>query len=527
MNVPMNVNRFLNRTARLYAQKVAIIDGERQFTYREFYERVQRLSHALKRLGIQPGDRVATLAYNNYPLLEAYYGVVQFGAVLVPLNIRLTPADFAVIVADASPRLLLFDSDFEPVAKLLQSQHPEMAMIAIEIEGLAPGYRDYESWIAEEPSDYAGDDALDENRVAEIFYTSGTTGAPKGVALSHRNLYMHALQIGFSFEDVTDRMVLLHSIPLFHVNGWGTPHYVTAAGGTHVMMRRFLPATVFQLIERHRVTHADMVPTMVNGLLTSPDIGRYDLSSLVQLSVGGAPSPSSFVKASMDLLKVEYTTGYGLSESSPVVSLAQIKSTLATADQETQNRYRGWAGLPLVGVDVKLVNADGAELPWDGRSVGELLVRGDSVMVGYWNKPEDTEAAIGDGWLHTGDMALIDPEGYIKIVDRKKDIIISGGENISASELENVLYGHPAVLECCVVGKPHPIWGEVPHAVVVKKADQESVSADDLVAYVEERVAGFKAIKSVAFANDLPKTGTGKIIKEAIRAQFRSGIFDQ
>ncbi len=518
MKVPLNVKRFLDRASRIYGNKVAVIDQDGQFTYREFHERAQRLSHGLQSLGVGQGDRVALLAYNNHPLLEAYFGVVQFGAILVPLNIRLTFDEIAYIVEDAEPKVLLFDSDFEGWAKELSRLHPEIRLVEIGIEGGHPDYQDYESLLAG-ASSVPIDTEVDEDQVAEIFYTSGTTSRPKGVALTHRSLYLHALQTGFG-GGLDDTIVLLHTIPLFHVNGWGTPHYVTALGGTHVMLRRFVPRRVFELVQAHGVTHADLVPTMVGMLLEDASRAQYDLSSLVQLSVGGAPSPSSFVAASMQGLGGQYCGGYGLSESCPVVAVATVKSTLRDAPQELQNTLRGYAGLPLVGIDVRIEGADGRELPWDGTSVGELLVRGDSVMQGYWNQPEATETTLRGGWLHTGDVAIIHPEGYIKIVDRLKDIIISGGENISTAEIEDVLYSHPAVRECAVVGRPHEKWGEVVHAAVSLRTGA-SASEEELLAYAREHLAAFKAPRSLEIWPELPKTGTGKILKSSVRERLQ------
>ncbi len=518
MKVPLNVRRFLDHAASLYGDKIGVIDQDGHWTYREFKERAQRLTAALKAMGVKPGDRVAVLAYNNHPLLEAYYGVVQFGAVLVPLNIRLTLDEIAYIAGDCRPSVLLFDSDFEPWAAELGRRLPGLRAVEIRIEGSHEGYEGYEELLAAaEPRSI--DDEVDEDRIAEIFYTSGSTARPKGVALTHRSLYLHALQCGFGMG-IDDSMVLLHTIPLFHVNGWGTPHYVTALGGTHVMLRRFIPATVLELVERYRVTNAAFVPTMVGMLLSEPTRGMRDLSSLRQMNVGGAPSPSSFVAASMEGLSGEYLGGYGLSESAPVVSVARIKSTLRDAPRELQDRLRGFAGLPMVGVEVRLEGPLGEELPWDGASVGELLVRADSVMDGYWNLPEETWAALRGGWLHTGDMAFLHPEGYIKIVDRKKDIIISGGENISSAEIEDVLYGHPAVRECAVVGRPDEKWGEVVHAAVSLKAGQQA-SEEELLAWVRARVAAFKAPRTLEIWDDLPKTGTGKVLKTAIRKRLR------
>jgi len=518
VKVPLNVRRFLDHAASIYPDKVGVIDQDGEFTYRQLKERADRLSHALIGLGVGRGDRVAVLAYNNHPLLEAYYGVVQFGAVLVPLNIRLTLEEIAYIAQDCAPKVLLFDSDFEPWARQLQVQDPALRLVEIRIEGSHEGYAGYEELLAAQAPGPVPDDVA-EDEVAEIFYTSGSTARPKGVALSHRALYLHALQCGFG-QGVDDTMVILHTIPLFHVNGWGTPHYVTALGGTHVMLRRFVPARVLELVERHRVTNAAFVPTMVGMLLGEPSLRTRDLSSLRQMNVGGAPSPSQFVAASMQGLAGEYLGGYGLSESSPVVSVARIKSTLRDAPREIRDQLRGTAGLPMVGVAVRLEGPDGQELPWDGEAVGELLVRADSVMEGYWNLPAETAEALRGGWLRTGDMAVILPEGYIRIVDRKKDIIISGGENISSAEIEDMLYGHPAVRECAVVGRPDEKWGEVPHAAVSLREGAQA-TGEEILAYARGRLAAFKAPQSIEIWPDLPKTGTGKVLKTAIRRRLK------
>ncbi|PSR30289.1 MAG: O-succinylbenzoate--CoA ligase [Sulfobacillus benefaciens] len=526
MVVPMNVNRFLNRTARLYANKTAVVDQDMSYTYAEMYERVQRLSRALKGCGIKPGDRVAWLGYNNHPLLEAYFGVVQFGAILVPLNIRLAVTDLIRIIEDCSPSLLVFDSDFDTVARQLMDANPGMELIEIQIEGSHPQYQSYESFLAQAPDldqvpEYP---EIDENQVAEIFYTSGTTGMPKGVGLTYRNLFMNAMQVLIS-GDVGDDAVILHTIPLFHVNGWGTPHYITAIGGTHIMLRRFIPDVVLSLVEKHRVTHASLVPTMANFLNQAAEQHAYDLSSWRYMTFGGAPSPSSFVQVTMDHLGAEYVGGYGLSETSPLVSMAVIKDTLASEDPALLNQYRGTAGIPAVGVEVAIVDEQDRELPWDGTAVGELKVRGDVVMQGYWNKPEETAKVIRNGWFFTGDMASIDPEGYIRIVDRKKDIIISGGENISSVELEDALYRHPAVFECCVIGVPDAKWGEVPKAVVVLKPGMQATQ-EELMNFANSNLASFKVIKALDFALELPKTGTGKIQKTKVRKDYGGGWFN-
>ncbi|NMP23304.1 long-chain-fatty-acid--CoA ligase [Sulfobacillus harzensis] len=522
MQVAMNVARFLNRAAALYGNKPAVFDDDRVFTYRQLWQRVQRLSRALLDLGVRPGDRVAWLGYNNHPLLEAYFGVVQFGAILVPLNIRLTPSDLAGIIDDAQPQVLVFDSDFEPAARQIAQGRP-ITLVEIQIAGAHTGYLDYEAFLAGASSEESAMlHDLDENAPAELFYTSGTTGRPKGVALTHRNLYMNAMNV-MATENMSDQTVMLHTIPLFHVNGWGSPHYITALGATHVMLRKFVPRTVFELIERHRVTQALLVPTMVRALNLAPERKQYDLSSLIRVTIGGAPSPSSFVAETMEALAVEYQGGYGLSETSPVVSSAAIKGTLADGDTEALYRWRGTAGIPLIGVEVSLVDDQDRELPWDGQTRGELRVRADTVMAGYWQKPEETTRVMKNGWFYTGDMALIDAEGYIRIVDRKKDIIISGGENISSVELEDALYNHPAVAEASVIGKPDPVWGEIPFAVVSLKPGAHA-EAEEILAGANASLAGFKRIKGIAVVPELPKTGTGKIQKNRVREQFGGAL---
>ncbi len=518
MEVPMNIARFLNRARRLYGSKPAIFDGDRIFTYGQMWSRVQRLSHALKDIGVGPGDRVAWLGYNNHPLLEGYFGVVQFGAILVPLNIRLTVEDLKAIIEDADPKVLMFDSDFEATARQIQNER-ELRLIEIRIEGSHQGYVGYEEFLAGASSEAdAADRELDENSVAELFYTSGTTGRPKGVALTHRNLFMNAMNV-MATEPLSDETVMLHTIPLFHVNGWGAPHYITALGATHIMLRKFVPRTVFGLIERHRVTHALMVPTMIGVLNLAPEKKEFNLESLTRVTIGGAPSPSSFVLETMEALDVEYQGGYGLSETSPVVSSAAIKGTLRDRAREALNGWRGTAGIPLVGVEVSLVDDQDRELEWDGVTPGELRVRADTVMAGYWNKPDETAQVLKNGWLYTGDMAVIDGEGYIRIVDRKKDIIISGGENIASVELEDALYHHPAVAEASVIGKPDPVWGEVPMAVVSLKPGME-VDPESLLKDTNARLAGFKRLKDLRIVRELPKTGTGKIQKNRVREEF-------
>jgi fatty-acyl-CoA synthase len=335
--------------------------------------------------------------------------------------------------------------------------------------------------------------------------------------LTHRNLYLHAVNL-LATLPASDRDVQLHTIPLFHVNGWGVPQLLTAVGGTHVMMRRFDPGAALRLIQEERVTRFYVVPTMMTMLLNHPQIGEYDLSSMRFIKIGGAPAPPDMIRRAEQVFGGTVIAGYGLSETSPVITLAIPKKSLQDEGDETRYRRQASTGLPLVGVELEIMDDAGNLLPWDGHQEGEIVVRSNVVMDGYWNDPAGTAAALHDGWFHTGDVATIDPEGYVLIVDRKKDIIISGGENISSVEIEKVLYDHPAVLESAVIAVPDEQWGEVPFAIVALRSG-ETATPQELASFCRERLATFKVPKSFQFVHELPKGGTGKILKARLREQ--------
>jgi fatty-acyl-CoA synthase len=335
--------------------------------------------------------------------------------------------------------------------------------------------------------------------------------------LTHRNLYLHALSFLIAFR-CAESDVQLHTISLFHVNGWGTPQALTAIGGTHVMLRKFDPEQVLQLVESERVTRFLAVPTMLNMILNHPDLGRYDLSSLELINTGGAPTPPEMVRRAEQMLGCRVVGGYGLTETSPVICFAADKSYLQDQPGDVRIRRQASTGLPLVGTELTIVDDRGEELPWNGEAIGEIVVRGNVVCSGYWNDPEATLAAFRNGWFHTGDLATIDDEGYVLIVDRAKDIIISGGENISSLEIEKVLYEHPAVLECAVIGVSDEKWGEVPKALVALRAGS-SAGPEELVAFCRQRMARFKVPKVVELVAELPKGGTGKILKRQLRSR--------
>lgn len=520
MNVPLTPIRFLYRAREQFGSKTAVIDGKDSWTYSEFSDRCHRLANLIHSWKVPSGARVAFLSYNSHALLEAYYGVLLADAVLLPLNVRLTGKDFRLILDDAKADVLFLHPDFLPLVEAIREDLPSLRRSVL----LEPGPE--RKWIEPHPYDeliqqqsVAPDrDILEisEDGVAELFYTSGTSGLPKGVMLTHRNLYLHALQIALTLR-MTDHDVQLHSIPLFHVNGWGTPQFLTCVGGCHVLMRKFEPKATFQLIQQHGVTIFCAVPTMALALLSYSGRGAYDVSSMRLVNLGGAASTSELVRRLEDTFSCECVAGYGLTETSPVLTLAFPKAHLGHKGEELL-QTKAMTGYPVPGVELKILDGADRPLPWDGRVAGELVVRGDSVMKGYWNeKPE--ASTTSHGWLPTGDMASIDPNGYVRIVDRKKDVIISGGENISSLELENTLLAHPAVLECAVIGVPHRRWGEVPKAFVVPEPDQ-TPSEKELLHHCRRLLARFKVPRSVELVEDLPKGGTGKILKRELRERY-------
>ncbi|MBW1877864.1 MAG: long-chain-fatty-acid--CoA ligase [Deltaproteobacteria bacterium] len=520
---PLTPLEFKRRAVRLFGRKPAIIDGDRRFTYAEFGERVDRLCNALLSRGLERGQRVAVLATNSHPLLEAYFGVPQAGAILLPVNIRLSAREIATILEHAGASILLVDADFAELVEQVRRRLGRPLRV-VWIGERVPG-RDadehYERMLEEASAGPPPKIDLDENDVAELFYTSGTTGRPRGVMLTHRNLYLHALSFLVNFR-CAESDVQLHTISLFHVNGWGTPQAITAIGGTHVMLRKFDVGEVLRLVEQERVTRFLAVPTMLAMILEHPDIGRYDLSSLELINTGGAPTPPEMVRRAERLLGCQVVGGYGLTETSPLICFAADKSYLSEASDDARIRRRASTGLPLVGTELTLFDEQGRELPWDGRTVGELVVRGNVVSPGYWKDAAATEDSFRDGWFHTGDLATIDEEGYAHIVDRKKDIIISGGENISSLAIEKVLHEHPDVFECAVIGVPDDKWGEVPRAIVVLREGAEA-DESDLVAFCRSRLAGFEVPQAVDLVNGLPHGGTGKILKRTLREPFWAG----
>jgi fatty-acyl-CoA synthase len=496
--VPLTPLDFLERARRLFGELEAVVDGERRFTYLEFAARCHALGSALPE-----GERIAYLCPNTVELLEAYFGVLLAGSVLVPLNIRLAASELQAIVEDCAASVIVVHPSLATLADQLT--------VARRIEIGAP----YEALLASHAGAFVDRVVDDENAVCELFYTSGTTGLPRGAMLTHRNLATHAIDSALSMA-CTHRDVVLHTIPLFHVNGWGTPHWVTLLGARHVMLERFDPPEVLRLIEAEGVTRLHLVPTMATSLVVCEDIGRRDLSSLVQVTVGGAPPGPELLAELEAVFGCEVICGYGMTESAPQLTKALTKRSHDGLPVDEQRRRRATTGLANVGVDLRVVDDEEREVAADGVAVGEIVVRSNHVMAGYWNNPAATEEVLRGGWLRTGDLAVVDAEGYVRIVDRRKDLIISGGENVSSVEVEQALCAHPAVLEAAVVGMPHERWGEVPRAFVTLRPSQ-SVDVAGLAVFVAGRLAKFKVPARIDIVDELPKGGSGKILKNELR----------
>lgn len=520
MNIPLTPIRFLRYAEQQFPNKTAVVCGDRRFTYMQLADRVARLAGALRSAGIRRGDRVAFLSLNCHRLLEAYYGVLEAGATLLLLNVRLAPQELAYILNDAGARTLFLQREFLDAVDGFR--HGVTSVESFHLLDAPPEHpwlssSHYDQMIASANPYRADIMEFDEDSLAEIFYTSGTSARPKGVMLTHRNIYLHALSVCLTFHTNAESTTL-HTIPLFHANGWGAAHTVTQAGGTHVMMQRFTCADVFRLIQRERVDSLSLVPIMAAALVNSPERTKYDLSSLQWISIGGAASSPTLIEQAEEKLGCPCFASYGLTETSPVLSTARMKPGVQL---EGDPRYAALAmiGYAIPGVELRVVDLNDNDVPRDGQTMGEVIARSDGVMDGYWQHPEATAEVMRSGWFHTGDIATINEDGYIRIVDRRKDIIISGGENISSLEIEKSLLAHTAVYEAAVIPVPDEKWGEVPKALVVLKPDSH-VTEQELLDFCRARLAHFKCPRSVELVPALPKTATGKVLKRELRKKF-------
>jgi fatty-acyl-CoA synthase len=515
---------FLARAAQVHPDKIAVIHGERRFTYDEFFTRCRRLADALRRRGIGLGDTVSVMAPNVPALLEAHYGVAMAGAVLNALNYRLDARTIAFILGHAETKLLIADREFSATIRAALAERRPATVIDIDDPLCETGERlgemDYESFLGTGDPDAPWSWPADEWQAIALNYTSGTTGNPKGVVYHHRGAFLNALGnvMAFGLEKAS---VYLWTLPMFHCNGWTYPWAVTAASGTHVCLRRVEPGPIFAAIERHGVTHLCGAPVVLNMLVHAPDAVKRRFDRVIEVATGGAAPPSAVI-ANMERMGFRVTHLYGLTESYGPATLCAWQEdwdALPLEARASKMARQGVAYPTLAGVRV-VDPATMADVTPDGAGMGELMLRSNTVMKGYLKNPKATEEAFAGGWFHTGDLGVMHGDSYVEVKDRSKDIIISGGENISSLEVEEVLYRHPAVMEAAVVAKPHPEWGETPCAFVTLKPGGAATAAD-IIAFCRDNLAHFKAPKTVVFG-PLPKTSTGKIQKFVLRDQARA-----
>jgi fatty-acyl-CoA synthase len=524
MEVPLLVNDFLRRAVKLYPNKTAVVDGDHRYTYAEYNARVNQLAHALVRLGVGPGDRVCMLSPNSHFFLESFYAVSQIGAILVPLNYRLVAADHQYIINHAGVKVVLVDRDYTGVVDQIRPELPTVQQYVVAQDGgAAPdGWLDWETLIAREPVTPAPPVPQDENEVVSINYTSGTTARPKGVMLTHRNLYMNAYNF-IAHLRIRHEDVELWTLPMFHCNGWGGPYTITAMGGTHVVLRNVVGEDIFRLIEKEGVTFACMAPTVLNIVINYPDREKHTIRTRPRFTVAGAPPPAAFIKRLEQELGWEFLQIYGLTETAPILTVSTPDYQLAEMGGAEPYQRRSRAGVEAIGVDLQILDDDGQPVPMDDQTVGEVCARSNVILKGYWEQPEETAKVIYDGYFHTGDLATWDRYGNVQIVDRKKDVIISGGENISSAKVEDALYKHPAVLECAVVGVPSERWGETPKALVVLRPGAQATEAE-IIAFTRDGLSHFECPTSVEFVESLPRTATGKLQKFLIREKYWQGV---
>jgi fatty-acyl-CoA synthase len=514
---------FLPRAAAVYPDRLAVVHGSLRFTYRQFHERCRRLADALRGRGVGRGDTVAVMAPNVPALLEAHFGVPMAGAVLNALNYRLDARSIAFILAHGEAKLLIADREFAPIVKAAFAEFdrpPSLIEIDDASGSVALGGTEYEAFLGQGDPEAAWAMPSDEWDPIALNYTSGTTGNPKGVVYHHRGAFLNALGNAITFG-LDRHSVYLWTLPMFHCNGWTYPWAVTAVAGTHVCLRRVDPEPIFAAIAEHRVTHLCGAPIVLNLLVHAPEGVKRRFDHVVEVATGGAAPPSAVIEA-MERMGFRVTHLYGLTESygpSTVCAWQESWAGLPLPERAGRMARQGVAYLTLDRqrvVDPQTM----ADVAADGSALGELALRSNTLMKGYLKNPAATKAAFAQGWFHTGDLAVRHPDGYVEIKDRSKDIIISGGENISSLEVEEVLYRHPLIFEAAVVAKPDPLWGETPCAFVTLKPDSEPVSVEDIIAWCRANLAHYKAPRSVVFG-PLPKTSTGKIQKFELRERAK------
>jgi len=523
METPLTPLEFMRRARKLHSGREAVVDGDVRLAYGEFGDRCDRWAACLARLDVGRGDRVATIAPNTYQHLEQFYAIPQRGAVIVPMNYRLSAEDFVYMVTHSGAKVLCVHSDYLDLIDSVRERMPGVRHF-VALEGEGHGWLQYEALLQGnihpiEPAEIAETDLL------AINYTSGTTSRPKGVMITHRNAWINSVGV-LAHWPMTPADRYLWTLPMFHANGWTFPYTVTAAGAAHICLRRVDAANIYQHVNRELVTHLCAAPTVLIAIANGPEPMRRELRRGVRVFTAGAAPAAATIERMEAGLGWEVTQVYGLTETAPFISICQPLPEHSPLSGAERAVVKARQGVELItSGELRVVDHEMRDVPRDGATLGEIVARGNVVMRGYYNDPEATTAAFAGGWFHSGDAAVVHPDGYVEIQDRFKDVIISGGENISSIEVEGALLRHPDVIEVAVVGMPHEKWGESPHAFVVLRAGVE-VTEDELRDFARRTLAHFKVPTAYHFVSELPKTATGKIQKFVLRGR-RSAIARQ
>ena len=523
METPLTPLEFQRRTRRLYADRDAVIDGPLRLTYEQFFERCDRWSAALQRFGVKPGDRVAYVSPNSHSQLESFYAVPQIGAVIVPVNFRLKPGEIAYILKHSGAKVVCAHTDHVETVESIRPACPEVER-CVALEGDREGWLSYEALLDAESPVFTHPTVTEHDLLA-INYTSGTTSRPKGVMITHRNAYMNVVGTLIHLP-MTSADRYLWTLPMFHANGWTFVWIVTAVGGAHICLRKVDPVQAFRLMRNEAVTMLCAAPTVLITLANAPPEQRGEVPAGVRVLTAGAPPAASTIQRVEGEFGWELTQLYGLTETAPFITVCEPRPEHRELSVEQRATIKARQGVELVtSGELRVVDEHGKEVPHDGQTLGEIVVRGNVVMDGYYDDPDATAEAMRGGWFHSGDAAVVHPDNYVEIRDRFKDVIISGGENISSVEVEGVMMEHPAIQEIAVVGMPDETWGETPHGYVVLSQGASPTEAE-LIEFARAHMANFKAPRKFVFVEELPKTATGKIQKYALRGK-RSAISTQ
>jgi len=516
MEVALTPLEFGRRARALYGSREALVDGALRITYAEFFERCDKWSSTLQRAGVRAGDRVAYIAPNTHAQLEAFYAVPQIGAVLVPINYRLSADEFAYIITHSGASVVCAHSDYLEAIDALRGDLSRVRHF-VALEGERAGWLAYETLVGDAEASFDSP-SIEETDLLTINYTSGTTSRPKGVMITHRNAYMNVVgTLLHAPMCMTDRY--LWTLPMFHANGWTYTWTVTAVGGVHVCLRKVDPVKVFETIGRERVTMLCAAPTVLIGVANAPLEVRAGAPKGVRVITAGAPPAAATIERIEGELGWTITHVYGLTETAPFITVCEPRPEHDALTLAQRAVVKARQGVELItSGDLRVIDDEGRDVARDGATLGEIVVRGNVVMKGYYNDPDATQHALRGGYFHTGDAAVVHPDGYVEIRDRLKDVIISGGENISSVEVEAILLRHPSVQEAAVVGLPDAKWGEAPHAFIVLKSGA-AATAEELRGFTRERLAHFKTPHTFTFLTELPKTATGKIQKFVLRGR--------